>query len=268
MAEENTPLVENPEGDPQQDVTEPQDQLEGDQLPEDQELDEGQQQEVTRDAKLQNDMQAWTGRKLKDFKDEIMGGMANLLNEQHAKQPVPQQQVQQPAVAQSDPEPDTEYGVTKDWIQWNDRQKSLNAVNVQQQADQAYFGTIESPQVRHSDDAIHEAVKLEMKTSGNAPNVDPQTGQPLPPSADAIWNYNKALSIVMEKKYTKPEGQPTQNPLQGNPIPQPGIGVSQPGHVDNPSPAAMPTNLSSESQKLIDRAGWNAEKVREVLGNK
>ena len=112
-------------------------------------------------------MQAWTGRKLKDFKDEIMGGMANLLNEQQTKQPAPQQQFQQPTVEQSDPEPDTEYGVTKDWIHWDDRQKKRNAVTVQQQADQAYFGTVESPQVRHSDDAMHEAVKLEMKNLGD-----------------------------------------------------------------------------------------------------
>ena len=127
MADEITPPVDDSQDESQQDVTEPQ-ELE-DQLFEDQGFEDEQPIEIDPIAKSQNDMQAWTGRKLKDFKDEIMGGMANLLNEQQPQQPVPQQQFQQP-VENGDPEPDYDLD-GKSWIQWNDRQKTRNAFNAQ-----------------------------------------------------------------------------------------------------------------------------------------
>jgi len=226
-------------------------------------VDEPVQDEVVQEdpmEKMQNDLQAWQGRKFKDFKDEMMEGMATLLNDRQV-QPTPAPQID------NDPEPEIDgYDPEsiKSWNRWEMRRNQRDALTQQSQADNAYFTTLESPQVRHEDESVHNAVKAELVAMGNNPNVDPYTNQPLSPAADAMLNYNKALRVVYEKQHVTPE--PT-NPLQTNGPPSGGLGVSQPGTQAPATNTSMP-RLSPEAEKLVSRSGWNAEKVRKVLGNK
>uniref|UniRef100_A0A6M3LHV9 Uncharacterized protein n=1 Tax=viral metagenome TaxID=1070528 RepID=A0A6M3LHV9_9ZZZZ len=205
--------------------------------------------ETSLEDRVIHKLQSWQGRREKEQEDKLYGRIAELFNKQ---QRVPVQQPYQP----EDPEPDPDLDV-RQWYDWRQRQDRVRAVTQQQAADQAYFGTINT--VRHSDDAIHEATLKEIQHNQN---MDPYTGQPMTPSADAMLNYNNALRRILESRLAPPsEGQ---NPLASNQPPPRGLGVSQPAQQMR-SAATMPRNLSPEAQKLINRSGWNADKVRKVL---
>lgn len=245
--------------DPQNGHPEPQDQTTH-QDPDGNEPDDSQGQPTEYD-KLRNDIQSWMGRREKDMEERLMGGIADLLN-QTQFQPNQPPATQQTDIQDDDPEPDYDFD-PKGWTDWKLRQDKKTATQNIQWEQQTYQQTINHPKVRHPDDAIHEAVMNEMQ---HVKNVDPVTNQPMSPTQDAIYNYNAALRTVMEKTYQKNPGN--DNPLNNNPIPSRGLGVSQPGTQEPNNPAMMPRNLSAASQKLVQRAGWNAEKVREVLGKK
>jgi len=213
-----------------------------------------QETEPPLEDKILQKLQSWEGRKLKEFKDEIFGGIAGLLNQQQPQQPVQQQMVEE-----SEPDPDLDI---RSWYDWRKRKDQQETISAQKGAEQAYFSALNSSTVKHTDPQIHEAV---MKEIQHNQNVDLATGRPMPPSADAILNYNNALRRVMEKKFSTDNTY--TNPLQNNPPPGPGIGVSQPNAPGKPDLAAMP-KLSPQAVKLVRQAGWNAEKVRAVLGKK
>lgn len=211
-------------------------------------------EETSLEDRVIHKLQSWQGRREKEQEDRLYGKIAELFIQQ--AQPPVQQPAYQPTV--DDPEPDPDLDV-KGWIRWDQRQQQMQQAVNQQFADQAYFGTINSPNVKHPDPATHEAA---MKEIQHNQNIDPYTGQPMTPSADAVLNYNNALRKVMESRLAPPEKG--QNPLASNQPPPSGLGVSQPAQQTRTA-ASMPRNLSTEAQKLINRSGWNAEKVRDVL---
>jgi len=220
------------------------------------ETEQSEETEQPLEDKILQKLQSWEGRKLKEFKDEIFGGIAGLLNQQ-------QQPVQQTVVEETEPDPDIDI---RTWYEWRKRKDQQETMSAQKGAEQAYFSALNSPTVKHSDQQIHEAV---MKEIQHNQNIDPVTGRPMAPTTDAILNYNNALRRVLEKRFTHGEeqGLTYSNPLQNNQPPNPGLGVSQPNATGKSNLAAMP-KLSSQAMKLVRQAGWNAEKVRTILGKK
>jgi len=212
--------------------------------------------EQVAEDRLLGKLQSWQGRREKDMKEEIFSGIANLLNQQQMQTPPPDF-----SGMNEDIEPDPDVDV-KAWIRWDQRMQQQNMTNVQQTNERAYFSTLNNPQVRHQDEDIHNAA---MKEIQHNQNLDP-SGQPMNPAADAMLNYNNAIRSVIEKRFApNPTDGPTVNPLQGNAVPQQGLGVTQPSPAAAASVASMPKNLSDASRKLISRSGWNADKVRKSL---
>ena len=221
-------------------------------------LQEPTAEQLASEERLLNKFQSWQGRREKDFKDEIFGGMANLLNQQ---QPQPQPDF---SGMNDDPEPDPDVDV-KSWIRWDQRQQQQQFTTVQQTNERTYQSVLNSPQIRHQDEEVHNAAMNEIK---NDQNLDPY-GQPIGPAADAVLNYNNAIRSVLEKRLfpTDDSARKATNPLQNNHPPQPGLGVSQPGSAGGSSNVSMPKNLSPESKSWIAHAGWNAEKVKKVIAS-
>lgn len=212
--------------------------------------------EQVAEDRLLGKLQSWQGRREKDLKEEIFSGMANLLNQQQMQAPQPDF-----SGMNDDPEPDPDVDV-KGWIRWDQRQQQQNMTTVQQANERTYYNTLNNPQVRHQDEEIHNAA---MKEIQHNQNIDPY-GQPMNPAADAMLNYNNAIRSVIERRLApnQTDGS-TINPLQGNAVPQPGLGVTQPSPAAAASVASMPKNLSDASRRLISRSGWNADKVRKSL---
>jgi hypothetical protein len=207
------------------------------------------------DEKLRNDLQAWMGRKLKEGLEErderLFGKIAGLFNEQQVHQP--QFQPQQPYQDQ-DPEPDPDIDV-REWYEWRKRQDQVQEIQSRQFNDQTYFGTLNDQNIKHPDEKIHKTILEHMQK--NQGHNQTMAG----PMADATMNYARAMRAVTEQMIPRP-----QNPLQNNQPPGPGLGTSQPS-ATTPNVASMP-RLSPQAQKLVARAGWDANKVRKALGDK
>lgn len=198
-------------------------------------------------AKLQNDTQAWLGRKLKEGFDSL----GKQLMPQQPQQPIQPQQVT--GIDTSDPEPDFDI-YPKEWHRWENRRQQREVTQRAQQRELQYFTALDNPAVRHPDDTVHQAVLQEIVHNS-------QTGNPI---TDAQLNYKDALISVLNKRMEP--GAP-ENPLKDNQPPRPGYGSTQPGMPQGTQqPARMPKNLSPASQRLIARAGWAAEDVRKKLG--
>lgn len=199
--------------------------------------------------KVQNDTQAWLGRRLQQNNEEIMAGIANLLN-QH-KVPTGEEDPTDPWQ-----DPDGWYA--------KKRQAEIKAEQdriVKNQ--QIYTQTLESDLVKHQDPKVHKAVLdlLDEKgDQGHRVNIG-VNGQPVTPTEDAVLNYNRALREVYERQLAPVD---IPNPLEGNDPPKNGLGVSKPSGASE-TVVKMP-KLSKHASKLISHSGWGADKVKKVLG--
>ena len=206
--------------------------------------------------KLKNDLQAWMGRKLKEGLEErderLFGKIADLLNTQQQQPAFQQQQPQQPYV-DTDPEPDPDVDV-RSWYEWRTRQDKIQEQQARQFSDNAYFQTLNDPNIKHPDEKVHKAILDHMQK--NQGHNQTMAG----PIADATMNYAKAMRAVTEQMIP-----PKQNPLQNNQPNVPGLGNTQPNTATT-SPASMP-RLSPQAQRLVAKAGWDAARVRKVLGD-
>ena len=114
--------------------------------------------------KLKNDLQAWMGRKLKEGLEErderLFGKIADLLNTQ--QQPAFQQQQPQQPYVDTDPEPDPDVDV-RAWYDWRKRQDIQQEQQAIQFSDNAYFQTLNDPNIKHPEEKVHKAILEHMQ---------------------------------------------------------------------------------------------------------
>jgi hypothetical protein len=220
--------------------------------------------------KVQNDLQSWMGRKLKEELSErderLFGKLADLFNQnQVPTQPQFQGQPVQPQVPYQDPDPRPDPDVDVEaFIEWRDRQKAMQETQSRQMNDTTYFQTLEMPDIKHPDQKVHTAVLEDMKANQGHSMV---TGNP---AADAALNYAKALSRVTNQMIPTP-----QNPLAGNQPPGPGLGTTTPSSDGASNVSSMP-KLSPAAAKIVARGmadkntskNWTGAEVRKKLGMK
>ena len=218
------------------------------------------QEDLSPEERALHKLQSWQGRREKAFQEKLIDKVSEIIT------PVLEQVQQPPVVEQppsgsqfAEPEPDP-YENINAWADWRDRKKAFEATVRQSHDGQVYNATL--TQIKHPDDDVHQAALKEMK---HIQNIDPVTGLPMSPAADAMLNYNNALRSVYEKRLV---AEPRKNPLEKNGIPEPGLGVSGAGGGAKPSPVVMPQNLDSSAQKMtsyLSTVGWNAEKIKKTL---
>jgi len=106
---------------------------------------------------------------------------------------------------------------------------------------------------------IHAEVTREMFEVPNSPFNQIKTGNP---TADAHWNYSRALKSVLAKRYANP-ARPQGQPNRPNAV---NVSTGVPIGTRTQTSVPAPIQLDEHASLLVKRLGIPPEKIQKVLG--